>query len=235
MIRIVSCPSLKTGISRSNFGIVSQRPPRTLLRPFTSCAAFALLRQELKSKDYLLVGQETRTVSSFASIDDEIRYANYKQDKVIIRTTPDRGYGVFAQQNFERGDLVMRAKALYTTDQQDKYTIQIDWNAHVYMDLPARFANHCCEHPTVGIQVNSLGAYDFVALDKISAGQEIVWDYETTEFEIKDFPCCCGSPTCREHLKGFRHHEKLVLEANGRQYVAPYLLQQRQYNQPLNG
>ena len=161
----------------------------------------------------------------FASVEDEIRYANANQNNVMIRPTPGDGYGIFAMRDFRKWDLVMRAKALSFSNEQGTHTIQTDWNTHVYMDLPARFVNHSCGEATVGIQANAFGAYDFVALSTIVFGQEIRWDYEASEYEmVADFFCRCGSRTCRRRLRGFRYHGRSVIQAYGEEYIAPYLL-----------
>jgi hypothetical protein len=74
----------------------------------------------------------------------------------------------------------------------------------------------------LGLRPNEHGAYDFVALKPIRANDEIVWDYESTEYEF-GFECSCGAPNCRGDLKGFRHHGDAVLGSYGKEYVAPYL------------
>ena len=104
------------------------------------------------------------------------------------------------------------------------HTIQISWRTHVKMDLPARFVNHTCDHANVGITPNQKGAYDFYALRLVNSGDEILWDYETSEYEISTpFVCSCGSPECRKTLRGFRAHGKIVEKSYGKQWIAPYL------------
>jgi hypothetical protein len=93
------------------------------------------------------------------------------------------------------------------------------------MDLPARLVNHVCNEANVGIQKNNLGAYDFYALEKIQESQEILWDYECSEYEMEGFVCSCGRSRCRGELRGFREHAAEVIESYGEDYVAPYLLE----------
>jgi len=91
------------------------------------------------------------------------------------------------------------------------------------MDLPARYLNHVCDTANVGIRVNAQGAYDFVALRHVSIGEEVLWDYECSEYELDHFVCKCESPSCRGILRGYRVHGQRVLDAYGWENVAPYL------------
>ncbi len=58
------------------------------------------------------------------------------------------------------------------------YSIQIDSDKHILLDLPARFLNHSCD-PNVGVKgeetLNEWGAVDFVALKDIGVG-EVCYD-----------------------------------------------------------
>lgn len=141
---------------------------------------------------------------------------------MVVKSAGGRGWGVYAERDFALGEVVMQARALETSSVQTTHTIQADWESHVHMDLPARFSNHMCDIPNLGLRPNEHGAYDFVALKPIRANDEIVWDYESTEYEF-GFECSCRAPNCRGDLKGFRHHGDAVLGSYGKEYVAPYL------------
>jgi hypothetical protein len=109
------------------------------------------------------------------------------------------------------------------------------------MDLPARFVNHSCGAANVGIRPGQPGgeqqpatttttaaaipSYDFYALRDIRVDEELLWDYECSEYEISGFECHCGSPDCRGELRGFKVHGREVIRAYGERYVAPYLLE----------
>ncbi|MEH2149183.1 SET domain-containing protein-lysine N-methyltransferase [Nostoc sp.] len=82
--------------------------------------------------------------------------------------------------------------------------------------------NHSC-NPNTGVRNNQFGGYDFVALSNIEAGEEITWDYETTEYEpIAVFPCLCGSLSCRGNILGFKFREQMLRDRYG-EYIADYL------------
>ena len=56
------------------------------------------------------------------------------------------------------------------------------------MDVPAILINHSCD-PNVGVakQLNEGGSYDFVALRDIQEGEELRFDYETTEYVVGEY------------------------------------------------
>ena len=177
-------------------------------------------------KKFFIVGRKIQrcSYSSLLSIDEEIREANERcKDTVIVKEAGSRGWGVYAEREFSKGEIVLESQALNTSSIQDTHTIQTDWGTHVFMDLPARFANHMCASPNLGLRPNEKGAYAFIALESIKTNDELVWDYETTEYQFS-FECSCGAPNCRGHLKGFRFHGDEVLKSIGKEFVAPYLL-----------
>ncbi|CAB9511681.1 SET [Seminavis robusta] len=147
---------------------------------------------------------------------------------VDIRETNDgKGYGLFARNNLSKGQHVFRGKALEIHSHASPHSIQTDWDRHVIMDLPAILVNHSCE-ANLGIRPNLFGAYDFVALQDIDTGRELLWDYETAENEITcEFQCNCGAPRCRSTLKGFHFNGSALVEAYGEENIAPYLLEQK--------
>mmetsp|Transcript_28173 Transcript_28173/g.77427 ORF Transcript_28173/g.77427 Transcript_28173/m.77427 type:complete len:240 (+) Transcript_28173:97-816(+) len=148
----------------------------------------------------------------------------------IIQTN-HKGYGIYARQTLQRGDLAFTSTALETYDRPNSHSVQTNHDTHVTMDLPAILVNHSCE-ANLGITPNKSnpgggGAYDFWALHEIPQGTEFSWDYETSEAEISTpFQCCCGSPKCRGVLQGFRVNGPQVLEQYGKDHVAPYLLEE---------
>jgi hypothetical protein len=185
----------------------SLRPAGRLLDPFT-----------FDSKRFSSVEDD--------SLKNEIQEANARYtDKIDIRETGQYGWGLFALCEFQTGDLVMRGRSIESGPAKDAHTVQTDWNTHAMMDLPARFVNHVCNEANVGIKKNDVGAYDFHALRQICVSEEILWDYETSEYEIEGFVCSCGKPSCRGQLRGFRQHANEIISSYGEDYVAPYLLE----------
>jgi SET domain-containing protein len=105
-----------------------------------------------------------------------------------------------------------------------KYTVQVGRGVHI--DVPAeygfeaildlfywRFMNHGCA-PTVAIR-----GREVVALRAIDFGQEITFNYNTTEYDMAEpFACRCGSDRCAGLVRGFRH-----LPADERARLRPWL------------
>lgn len=185
----------------------------------------------VRSYQALVPSAATVNMATFASplpkeqsLQEEIDEANERyKDKIAIRQAGQRGWGLFALTAFEPHDLVMSARALNVSASSDSHTVQTDWDKHVTMDLPPRFVNHSCS-ANLGIRLNKAGAYDFIALQEILQGEELLWDYETSEYEIEGFTSCsCGAPTCRGELLGFRGHGQEVIDRYGASYIAPFL------------
>jgi hypothetical protein len=195
------------------------------------CRQFPRISQPSNRSAGRLFGACTFDSKKFSSAEDdslkiEIQEANAQNaGKIDIRETGQYGWGLFALREFQAGALVMRGRALESGPAKDKHTVQTDWNTHAMMDLPARFVNHVCNVANVGIKKNDVGAYDFHALGRICVNEELLWDYETSEYEIEGFVCSCGKPSCRGELRGFRQHSSEIISTYGEDYVAPYLLE----------
>jgi len=89
-----------------------------------------------------------------------------------------------------------------------RYTVQIGEAEHVDAEAAAsdgsypvwRFLNHSCE-PNTRLEGRAL-----VAIADIRTGDEVTFDYDTTEWDMASpFPCACGASTCRGLVRGFRH------------------------------
>lgn len=142
--------------------------------------------------------------------------------QVLVRETVDKGIGVFAAKDFAPGEIVLVGRGIQILSDRTLHSIQTNINLHILLDEPAVFLNHCCS-PNVGVRNNQYGGYDFIAIARIVAGEEIVYDYETTETAFAGrFECQCHCPNCRGHLSGFL---ALPLEVRQRygEFIADYL------------
>ncbi|MHC5735796.1 SET domain-containing protein [Nostoc sp.] len=140
---------------------------------------------------------------------------------VTIQQTA-KGRGVFATKKFAKGETVIVGILIEAVPERTIYSVQMDFNLHINLDEPAIVTNHSCD-PNTGVRNNQFGGYDFVALSDIEAGEEIVWDYETTEYEsIAIFRCLCGSLSCRGKILGFKFREQILRDRYG-EYIADYL------------
>ncbi len=183
----------------------------------------AIKRLSLASKGVIRLS--SRVKHTFNSIDEEIDDANKRFDGILaIRGTSDRGWGlhVTRPKPFQAGEKIMSANVLSESKVRHSHTVQVGWEKHVVMNLPARFINHSCD-ANVGIKDNEFGAYDFFAIRSIESGEELLWDYEAAEYEIGAFSkCLCGSDKCREYLGGFKTSGDKIQELYG-DYYANYL------------
>ncbi|MER9657819.1 SET domain-containing protein-lysine N-methyltransferase [Mesorhizobium sp. M0152] len=140
----------------------------------------------------------------------------------VLNTGSDRGHGVFASRDFLPGEIVIIGLIDRMVRNRTTNSFQMDWNVHALFQKPAVIVNHSC-HPKLAIVPNRFGAYDFVAIEQISSGVEVTWDYATSEFECVGVSVClCSSDNCRGEAAGFsklpRDHPMIV---SG--FCAPYL------------
>jgi hypothetical protein len=158
----------------------------------------------------------------FNSIEEEMAEASQRYaHKISIELTSDRGYGLVALQTYQPGDKVLTAKAVASVP-RDSHSVQKGMDAHVRIDLPARFINHSCD-ANCGVQDNEFGAYDFIARRTIQEGEELSFNYETSEYVISAFEeCMCGAKNCRGYVAGFGTHGEQLKDDYG-EYIAGYL------------
>jgi hypothetical protein len=116
--------------------------------------------------------------------------------------------GVFATQDICSGSVIFRLQGTIST-RPSKYTIQIGDERHLgapaivtasnKLDYCWKYLNHSCA-PNGFINVNDL---TFMALTGIAAGDEITFNYLTTEAAMDvPFNCRCGSKNCFGFIQG---------------------------------
>lgn len=159
----------------------------------------------------------------FTPSEEDIHEVNRRYEGRIRIDKGPHGWGLTSMRQWQQGDRVMASRAVYETSEKDSHTLQIDWNRHVLMDVPAVLINHSCD-ANVGLRVNGNGAFDFVAMRQIHEEEALLLDYETAEYEVEGFTCSCGSPMCRQSVRGFRYNGNEVLQKYGPEFVVPYLL-----------
>ena len=144
---------------------------------------------------------------------------------VLVRVeSSEKGYHAVAARAIEAGAVVCRIEGDMTTV-PTRFSLQVGVGCHVAPRLtgsddgPAwRFTNHSCD-PNSALRGQAL-----VALRSIVEGDEITFDYETTEYDMAEpFVCHCGADQCRGTIRGFRHTTPTVRERL-RPLLAPHLL-----------
>ena len=147
---------------------------------------------------------------------------------VEVRLTPS-GRGVFAVEPIEEGETV----AIYggaaipgeilrslSSDQQQR-ALQVADDVYLFTERDAgvgHLVNHSCE-PTCRMA----GEITLVAARRIEAGEEITYDYATTDSTPYDeFECVCGTPSCRGKITGEDWMDP-ELQRRYRGWFSPYL------------
>ena len=117
---------------------------------------------------------------------------------------------VHALRFIEAGQVFLQVKG--KRRDHPRYTsIQVGWNTHLdvngdlsleeLMDrFPWRFINHSCDGNAI-VQGRQL-----VAVRLIRPGEEVTFNYNTTEFDMaRPFTCRCGSLFCARRIRGFKY------------------------------
>lgn len=135
-------------------------------------------------------------------------------NKIIVRQIESH-FGVFASQNINKSNIILQIKGMLV-NVPSLYSIQIGTQSHLepFADSENewKFLNHSCE-PNALFNPDKL---IIIALRDIKAGEEICFNYHTTEYEISSpFLCKCSSKKCYGRIKGFNYlseeEQKLLL------------------------
>ena len=127
-----------------------------------------------------------------------------------MRETGDRGgHAVVARKAILKGELiVVWSGTLVDVDELNglpahvrRYSLQVEENQYLVSlsDCePPDYVNHSCE-PNAGLS----GQITLVAMRAIAPGEEITYDYATSDGSSYDeFQCGCGSKRCRNRITG---------------------------------
>ena len=131
------------------------------------------------------------------------------QEVPVIEVRNNNGFkGIFAKEAISQDSIIFRLKGSISKT-PTKYTIQLGNNEHLSfpairkpkddIDYCWQYLNHCCE-PNGYMNTTER---TFRALRHIAAGEEITFNYLTTESEMAvPFDCICGSPDCFGLIQG---------------------------------
>jgi len=126
-----------------------------------------------------------------------------------IEVRDNNGFkGVFATENIAQDSVVFYLNGTITT-QPTRYTIQLGPRRHLTfpeirkanddLDYCWQYLNHSCE-PNGYMNT---GEFTFRALRDIAQGEEITFNYLTTESAMAvPFTCICGSESCFGFIQG---------------------------------
>jgi uncharacterized protein len=138
------------------------------------------------------------------------RLNSYVSPKAEIRSSPVRGRGLFATDGFRPGEVayVMGGYVFARQSSQSegcgplfqRTEIQIADNLFIgaiHPDDCMIASNHSCD-PNTAVQ----GQIVFAALREIAAGEELTYDWATTDDAMYAIECRCGSAACRRIITG---------------------------------
>ncbi len=130
------------------------------------------------------------------------------------------GKGIFAVSNIKKGEIIciFQGDKMTISELKKKYTsgeeriddpFQIDTGMYLDLKEPYVFFNHSC-NPNAGMK----GSGTLFALEDISAGSEILFDYSSTEWTDDEaweinwtekwrVPCHCRTSLCRKEIRVF--------------------------------
>ncbi len=135
---------------------------------------------------------------------------HFLSPKLEVRAEPDKGgFGVYAIEAVAAGEVVSVWGGYVVDEEQldtlpheiQQHTVQIEeglYLATIGGAETADFINHSCD-PNLGLR----GQITLVALRDIEVGEEVCFDYATTDCTPYDeFECRCGSSACRGTVRG---------------------------------
>ena len=122
-----------------------------------------------------------------------------------------KGYkGLYARKDIIAGSVIFDLKGRISR-RGNKYSIQLSRDKHLdfplirkphdHLDYAWQYVNHSCEPNGY---VNA-AEYSFCALRNIGKGEEITFNYLTTEYELATpFLCECRSVKCLGFIRGYK-------------------------------
>lgn len=137
-------------------------------------------------------------------------FPNSNIDDLMIKRTEGRGIGLFTCPPRRAGEVIFRLEGIVLPERDASPTaIQISPESFLETSRFTRdwILNHSCD-PNCLIEFR-WGELLLIASRAIARGEELTWDYETTEEDMvatgSDFKCSCGAAACRGHIRGFRY------------------------------
>jgi hypothetical protein len=124
-----------------------------------------------------------------------------------IKETPGKGKGLFSNIKWEACANLFKLKGIRKPiNESSALAIQVSEQECIesYPDYNDHRANHSCD-PNCRIYFGD--QILMRSIKPIKAGEEITWDYETTEFDMGNcsFICNCGTDACKGVIIGARY------------------------------
>jgi SET domain-containing protein len=136
---------------------------------------------------------------------------SYRSPKTEVRQSPIHGRGLFATENFGKGEVVV-VKGGHIISNAEKVEINSELGPVEIQIGPGLFiapvtaderegsmlySNHSC-NANIGLR----GEITFVAMRDIAAGEELTHDWAMTDDDDDTQDCHCGAENCRGKVTG---------------------------------
>lgn len=142
-------------------------------------------------------------------------------NKIQIVKSSIEGKGIVSTVNLKRGDFVgyikgpIKHKINKGAKDSEANPDWVGFKENYWIDPlpPFKYINHSCE-PNCGIT----GTKTVCAIKSIKAGEELTFDYSTSEIDTSwelDYTCKCGSRSCRKKIHS--------IQSLNRKKIAEYL------------
>lgn len=149
---------------------------------------------------------------------------------VSVSNVHGKGRALLAKTGLKKGQRIFRFQGdLRTERHSSEFALQI-WE-DIFLESNEEwdnYLNHSC-NPNCYVEFLAIDEIYLVAVKQIPEGEELTFDYETTEWDLFEgscqFECHCQSHNCRRDIVGFTHlslSDKLRLLP----YASPYLQMQ---------
>lgn len=160
------------------------------------------------------------------------QYRSSCPNHLFIHETADKGLALFAKKAIKRNQHLFDFKGqLKTLAQSTPMSLQL--SEDLFLTSDGRFddlVNHSCS-PNCAVHFNGLNIA-LVALTNIKPGEEITFNYNTTEWDLIQqsqvfgqpcsLTCRCGNTNCQGEINGFKYlplQEKIRIS----HLVSPFL------------
>ncbi len=130
-------------------------------------------------------------------ISDEIEA---KKSSIIPQT------GVFAKEDIRKWEVLVDIEANVVKRRVD-YALQTGESSFLLASYIDNYINHSCD-PNVRVKLyrGNEARVTFVALKDVKRGNELFWNFDTTEWDFgRGFVCKCGSRHCVGRVRGMKY------------------------------
>ncbi len=141
------------------------------------------------------------------------------REKHIIKETGNKGKGLYSRQKYSSGNIVLALEGNYFPN-PTRTSIQLTNEKHVESWEGGHVNHHCLPNTKVVVEQGELFSIGYlVAIQDIEIGEQITFDYETTETEMAEpFKCSCHG----RWIRGKDYQSNLMVDEGGMDYSGAF-------------